>query len=191
MSEDGSAAEKSREVGVRRYQNEETSDGLDMVCVEEPLEIMINDEPYYMTMRLPGQDMFLAVGLCFSEGVISSFGDVQSVNHCIDSTNRINVYLTPERRVRTGPAKKRRTIASSCGLCGKELLSDICTVVTRSARTMTVEFSRSFSCRTASNRSSRFSTPLEGPIWPVSLTAGAGSSPQPRMWGATTRSTKS
>ena len=144
MSEDGSAAEKSREVGVRRYQNEETSDGLDMVCVEEPLEIMINDEPYYMTMRLPGQDMFLAVGLCFSEGVISSFGDVQSVNHCIDSTNRINVYLTPERRVRTGPAKKRRTIASSCGLCGKELLSDICTVVTRSARTMTVELSQVF-----------------------------------------------
>jgi FdhD protein len=143
MNEDRSATGESREVKVRRYQDREASEGPDLVCVEEPLEIMINDEPYYMTMRLPGQDMFLAVGLCFSEGVISSFADVQSVNHCVDSTNRINVYLTPEHPRYGSPAKKRRTIAyASCGLCGKELISDICTVVTRSDRTLTIDLAQ-------------------------------------------------
>jgi FdhD protein len=145
MNEERWATGKTREVAVRRYWMREASDGPDMVCVEEPLEIMINDEPYYMTMRLPGQDMFLAIGLCFSEGVISSLGDVQSVNHCIDSTNRVNVYLTPEHRMRMEPAKKRRTIAyASCGLCGKELISDIRTVVTRSDRTLTTDLSQVF-----------------------------------------------
>jgi len=137
------ATGRCREVDVRKYWDRDTSDGPDIVCVEEPLEIMINDEPYYMTMRLPGQDIFLAVGLCFSEGVISSFGDIQSVNHCIDSTNRVNVYLTPEHTMRMEPIRKRRTIAyASCGLCGKELISDICTAVTRSDSTLTMELSQ-------------------------------------------------
>ena len=33
------------------------------VAVEEPLEIHINDSPWVTTMRTPGQDRALAVGL--------------------------------------------------------------------------------------------------------------------------------
>ena len=109
------------------------------VCVEEPLEIMIDDEPYYLTMRMPGEDMFLALGLCLTEGVISSFDDVLSVNHCIDSANRVNVYLSPGRRAPAAPARRKGGIAyASCGICGKELISDICTALAKSDRTVSI-----------------------------------------------------
>ena len=38
------------------------------VAVEEPLEIHINDSPWVTTMRTPGQDRALAVGLLYTEG---------------------------------------------------------------------------------------------------------------------------
>jgi FdhD protein len=120
------------------------------VCVEEPLEITVDDEPYYLTMRMPGEDIFLALGLCLTEGVISSFDDVLSVSHCIDSTNRVNVYLSPERRGPGAPARKRSGIVyASCGVCGKELLSDICVALAKSDRTVSMRLSQVFDMQKA------------------------------------------
>lgn len=127
------------------YREPSARDVDDIVCVEEPLEILINDEPYYLTMRMPGEDMFLALGLCLTEGVISSPDDVLSVNHCIDSTNRVNVYLSAGKQGRGAKARRSGSIASaSCGICGKEVIADICTALTKSDVTVHVMLSRVF-----------------------------------------------
>jgi len=130
------------EVKVTRYREGQAYDAEGVICTEEPLEIMINNEPYYLTMRSPGQDTALAIGLCFTEGVISTFRDVLSVNHCADSANRLNVYLAPENPTRLQTVKKRRrTVYASCGICGKEQISDICTLFTKRQQTVCMKLS--------------------------------------------------
>jgi FdhD protein len=148
-AEDKSAPEVTTQVRTAKYKDTSVSSADDAVCIEEPLEITINDEPYYMTMRMPGEDLFLAVGLCLTEGVISSFEDVLSVNHCIDSANRVNVYLSPERRG-AHQARTRGGVAyAGCGVCGKELISDICTALAKSDRTVRVALSQVFEMQKA------------------------------------------
>ncbi len=116
------------DVPIVRFKDQQATREDDRVVAEEPLEIFIDDEPYYVTMRLPGEELPLAVGLCHSEGIIDSIGDTLSVTYCQDiSTNRINVYLSPERKERAAAKlkQKRGTTYSSCGICGKEIVEDI------------------------------------------------------------------
>jgi len=144
MDADGAGSEAVVQVRLTRYLDREGGQADDVVCVEAPLEIMIDDEPYYMTMRLPGRDVFLALGLCFTEGLISSLEDVKGVNHCPDSVNRVNVYLSGNGHDRGRPPKKRGVIYAGCGICGKELIADICTNLTKSERTVLLPLSEIF-----------------------------------------------
>jgi FdhD protein len=144
------APEATTQVRTTKWRDRSVRLTDDTVCVEEPLEIMIDDEPYYLTMRMPGEDIFLALGLCLTEGVISSFDDVLSVNHCIDSTNRVNVYLSRGRRGHAAPARKRGGIAyASCGMCGKELISDMCVDLAKSDKTVNIRLSQVFDMQNA------------------------------------------
>jgi FdhD protein len=131
-------------IPIVRFENREVTAPEDVVPVEEPLEIFVDDEPYYVTMRLPGEELPLAAGLCFTEGVIDSLDDTLGVNYCEDiSTNRINVYLTPARKQMVGAKlkQKKSTTYSSCGICGKEIVEDIARVLEKIPRTLRVEFS--------------------------------------------------
>jgi FdhD protein len=128
---------------IVRFENKLVTQPDDVVPVEEPLEIFVDDEPYYVTMRLPGEELALAVGLCFTEGVIDSLDDTVGVNYCQDiSSNRINVYLTPARKQLAGPKlkQKRTTAYSSCGICGKEIVEDIARVLEKIPRTIRADF---------------------------------------------------
>ena len=99
-----------------------------LIATEEPLEIYIDNEPFYTTMRMPGDEIPLALGICFTDGIIDSIEDVTGVNYCNDiSRNKINVYLSPmvdkENRLKQ---KQRRSIAySSCGICGTNMIENI------------------------------------------------------------------
>lgn len=55
----------------------------DVVAREEPLEIRLNGSTLVYLMRLPGDDMLLAAGFCFSEGLISERGQVELMQHCL------------------------------------------------------------------------------------------------------------
>jgi len=104
----------------------------DNVAVEEPLEVYLCGAPFYMTMRSPGLEKELALGLCFSEGIIDSLKDVEIVEYCgAEAGNRVDVLLDPRRKAAKNPiVKERRSPAySSCGICGKELVADIHTKV--------------------------------------------------------------
>lgn len=115
-------------VQITGYRKEKTALTNDAVAIEEPLELFLDSNPYYMTMRLPGEEVYLALGYCFSEGVIDSRDDVLIVNYCEEAGNRIEITLDPKRKAAKDLTikEKRLTTYSSCGICGKEMVEDVC-----------------------------------------------------------------
>jgi FdhD protein len=116
------------EVSIVRWTRSGSNTERDIVSVEEPLEVFVDGQPFYLTMRSPGEELVLAAGLCFSEGLIESIDDLDGINFCKDvSTNRINVYRSAAKKTQVpqGVKQKRSTTYSSCGICGKELVDDI------------------------------------------------------------------
>lgn len=99
---------------------------VDSLVVEEPLEIRINQRRYSATMRTPGHDRLLALGLLLSEGVITGLEDVERVEEgarCRDLNqdlmNLVNVVLHDEPRLAPHQWERSLISNSSCGLCGK------------------------------------------------------------------------
>lgn len=95
----------------------------DRILAEEPLEMYINGRRFAVTMRTPGDDVPLFIGLLYAEGIIKSLDNVLLVKHCKNDNNIIDA------RIKGGsPAVKRILITnSSCGLCGLELIKKIIT----------------------------------------------------------------
>ncbi len=96
----------------------------DPVAVEAPLEFLLHHsawgaEPvsFGTTMRTPGDDELLAVGLLYAEGVVSARDDIDAVESSTRRPNVVNVRLA-------GPAPdvqwpgRRFSAGSSCGVCG-------------------------------------------------------------------------
>lgn len=109
--------------------NEEHSKHIeDDVVVEEPLEIRVNGESFSVTMRTPGDDFDLAVGLLWTEGIIHSGTEIGTIAYCPDEEqpelkNTVNVTLVDSAR--TIESTRRLWSNSSCGLCGKATLDAI------------------------------------------------------------------
>lgn len=103
----------------------------DELATEEPLEIRIAGDTFAVTMRTPGHDRELVLGLLFSEGVISSVDDVSGVAHCGRTgdegrENTVEVTAAPGVVIELGEEKKRGTITSSaCGVCGRQSIDDL------------------------------------------------------------------
>lgn len=137
-----------REVSVVKRSGEGVVRKVERVAMEEPLEVHIENEPFYTTMRLPGEEVPLALGLCFTDGLIGSMDDVAGANYCSDiSVNKINVYLS-EAKKKGGPlVPKRRqlTVYSSCGVCGSDLIGDLTRSIPAIEKRTTVAFSDLFS----------------------------------------------
>lgn len=98
----------------------------DVVAIEEPLEIAaawrVDGEPrektISVTMRTPGDDADLAAGFLFTEGLIESPGEIESVRHW-GSPNKVRVALAPDARVDLSKLDRHFYTTSSCGVCGK------------------------------------------------------------------------
>ena len=109
---------------------------VDLIVVEEPLEIRLSYEgatgrlvqPISVTMRTPGNDVELAVGFLFTEGIIKDFGDVEAIRHTgptggkKDNRNIVTVTLKPGVAFDAGRLERHFYTASSCGVCGKTSL---------------------------------------------------------------------
>jgi len=84
--------------------------------VEEPLEIRLGQQTISITMRTPGHDSELAAGFLFSEGILSSAGQIQDI---ISSKNSVTVDLKPDIEVDLDRLQRHFYTTSSCGVCGK------------------------------------------------------------------------
>jgi FdhD protein len=82
-----------------------------------------------VTMRTPGGEKELAIGYCFSEGLIESLRDVGAVTHCGEGEgNQVFVTLEPGRKAARRVVVKERSglVYSSCGICGKDVVDATC-----------------------------------------------------------------
>lgn len=106
----------------------------DRLAVEEPLEIRLETPagpvPLAVTMRTPGDDLELAAGFLFGEGIVRCAEDIVTLRHCrqVPADRRDN---TVTARLLSGPATaaaglaRRFTVTSACGVCGLESLDDL------------------------------------------------------------------
>jgi FdhD protein len=103
------------------------------LIVEEPLVIRVEGRSYAVIMRTPGEEIAHAAGFCLAEGLIDSLDDLGTVGYCADAKegNVMTVTLKPERRREVQGLLERRGFVSqtSCGICGKELIKDLCQVL--------------------------------------------------------------
>src|SRR5712691_10411737 len=100
----------------------------DEVVVEEPLEIRVNGESISVTMRTPGDDFDLTIGLLWTEGIIHSCDEIGTIAYCPDEKypelkNVVNVGLVDQSRKLK--SSRWSWSNSSCGLCGKATLDAI------------------------------------------------------------------
>lgn len=100
----------------------------DTLISEEPLSIRIQGNPYAVVMRTPGEEIPHAAGFCLAEGIVDSPDDIANLGVCEESHhNVVTVTLKESRRHKVPEFMERRGYISqtSCGICGKEVISDL------------------------------------------------------------------
>ena len=117
------AAAPGADVALTRFAAGASEQRSDAVAVEEPLEIRLNGWRWTITMRTPGDDADLVVGLLASEGVITRADEVERIvfTRHPDEPELANVVdVGLERSVDALRARltRHQVTSASCGLCG-------------------------------------------------------------------------
>ncbi|CAN5503017.1 formate dehydrogenase accessory sulfurtransferase FdhD [soil metagenome] len=97
----------------------------DRVVTEAPLQVRVAppagpELDVAVTLRTPGHDTELAVGLLRSEGLLPSAAELGAVRAGADV-----VTVTLRRALGAQPAPRSFLVSASCGACGKTSVSDI------------------------------------------------------------------
>jgi FdhD protein len=116
---------------------------------EEPLAIRIDDKPYSVVMRTPGEELFHAAGFCLGEGIVDSPDDFETIEYDENlDPNVIDIRIKPERRKKIHNLLERRSFISqtSCGICGKKMIRDLHQIVTPVENDFEIEIDSIFDC---------------------------------------------
>lgn len=121
--------------GVTHWREQTREQREEALTVEEPLEVRIDHRSLAVIMRTPGQDRELALGFLLSEGVIARPEDVERIEEENDADglplpNVVNVTLRlpaicAPASSQTTAFERHFAVSSSCGLCGKNSISDL------------------------------------------------------------------
>lgn len=115
-----------REFQVRSYTGQQVT-RTDLLTVEEPLEIQLCFEDQVrtvaITMRTPGEDVELAAGFLFSEGILSHPEQILMIEHltpsgAIPTENTLRITLSNPLPDFSGLERHFFT-SSACGVCGR------------------------------------------------------------------------
>ena len=127
----------------------------DAVACEEPLEIRLSfvengkaaHKSVSITMRTPGDDLELAAGFLFTEGIVKSAEQISRIKHC-GTKAKINFYDNTVRvDLRAGveidfkKLERHFYTSSSCGVCGKTSIEALQTGVCSLKNTSSAIFS--------------------------------------------------
>lgn len=96
----------------------------DYLVGEEPLEIRVGEHPLTVTMRTPGDDLDLAAGFLFTEGLVRRREQIVSIEHAsackpTERGNIVRVELTAHVQLDLEKTRRNFFAGSSCGICGK------------------------------------------------------------------------
>jgi FdhD protein len=102
----------------------------DFLAAEEPLEIRVGENPLSVTMRTPGNDLELAAGFLFTEGLVQRREQIVAISNSApeDAPNRGNVVqveLSADAAPDFGKMQRHFFAASSCGICGKASIDSV------------------------------------------------------------------
>jgi FdhD protein len=126
---DSIPAEATGQRRVCRLREGAFAEADDCLVVEEPLEIRLENRPFTVTMRTPGDDLDLARGLLLTEGVIRSEADIGRIRHCDDATedaaNIVAVLLRENVPALPWGWQRELMAGVSCGLCGKTTIEAV------------------------------------------------------------------
>ena len=97
------------------------------LVVEAGLQININEEPYTVVMRTPGDDFELIRGLLYAEDIYKHTEELhlETVETKDNGFCIINASIDKERLGKGYLNKRTLLSVSSCGICGKQKLEDI------------------------------------------------------------------
>ncbi len=102
---------------------------IDSLTIEEALQININDKPFTVSMRTPGEDAAFVRGLLHSEDLLEDIN--YSPELILKKENEdgivtiVNLNI-PEEKLGKGYSNSRSLLSvSSCGICGKTELGDL------------------------------------------------------------------
>jgi FdhD protein len=99
----------------------------DELAEEEPMSIQLDGTLVATTMRTPGHDYELAVGYCFTEGLLNGL-PVNGVRYCAAGSaleTNFNVVTVDTGGRAPEPSRRLGAITSSCGLCGSSTLDEL------------------------------------------------------------------
>lgn len=99
----------------------------DELIVEEPLEVHLDGHLVGTTMRTPGHDFELAVGLCHGDGLLADAA-VLSCRYCATGSaveTGFNVVTVDTGGHAPTPAPRVATTTSACGMCGSTAIEEL------------------------------------------------------------------
>ena len=136
--------EQFNKIISRRFSNNKISLQTDFVAVESPLELTMSTRDGYsenlaILMRTPGDDKKLILGFLFSEGILSA-KELKDVK-CEISENKINLILESNQLPDFSEMKRNFISNSSCGICGKEAISEILKKIPKSKNSIETNIS--------------------------------------------------
>lgn len=119
----------------------------DSVVVEEPLQVHLRHRGIASvlgsTMRTPGADTELAVGLALAEGVVRRRDDVVEVRPCAGdlarSDNDVMVVVADSVEVDQTRLGRVAHPSSACGMCGRDHIDDLLAMVPAVGREVVVD----------------------------------------------------
>lgn len=126
---------------IQKVERSNSSVVEDVLSIEEPLEIRLKyiqdnevcNQVISVTMRTPGNDVELALGFLFTEGIIASYEAIQEIYHVeknctLQKKNSIQVILNDGFIPHLLQSDRNFYTTSSCGVCGKSSIESIKTV---------------------------------------------------------------
>jgi FdhD protein len=99
----------------------------DRLIVEEPLEVHLDGHLVGTTMRTPGHDFELAVGLLHGDGLLAG-APVVSCRYCGTGSpveSEFNVVSVDTGGTAPVPAPRLASTTSACGLCGSTAIEEL------------------------------------------------------------------
>jgi len=103
----------------------------DVVIVEQPLQITlswhqaakIKSNVFAITMRTPGNEQALIIGLLISEGIINNLAEIECIDADATNNNQWIVQLSEGTVPELASLERYQMTYSSCGLCGSTSLN--------------------------------------------------------------------
>lgn len=125
---------KTTEIAIIRYKDHQLQAVNDILAIEEPLEISLMYEQegvlltknISITMRTPGNDAALVAGFLFTEGILSSVSQIESMEQV--SENQFLIKVKKNINLDLSKIERHFYTSSSCGVCGKSSIDAIQTL---------------------------------------------------------------